>query len=116
MSIKIKRNYEDHEEADGYRILIDRLWPRGMSKDKARIDEWDKDIAPSTALRQRFHQQEINFREFSKYYKQELVQSHQKELARIRKLAETRRVTLLYGVKNLEENHAILLMDVLNAK
>ena len=71
-NLKWKRIYEDFEKEDGYRILIDRLWPRGLSKEKANIEYWAKDITPSSKIRQEFHKNEINYKVFSEKYKQEL--------------------------------------------
>lgn len=70
--IQIKRVYEEYAPSDGYRILVDRLWPRGLTKDRAHVDEWAKDIAPSNELRQWFHHEQSNFAEFKTKYLQEL--------------------------------------------
>lgn len=87
-NIKIKRIYEEPAAGDGYRILVDRLWPRGMKKETACIDEWNKDIAPSTELRKKFHHQAETFLEFSALYKEEL-QTKTEVLQRLRSIAET---------------------------
>ena len=105
--IVIKRVYEEASENDGYRILVDRLWPRGISREKVNIDEWDKNIAPSTELRKWFDHKEERFQEFTIRYKEELLKQEE-ELNRVRKIAATEKVTLLYGAKNQEINHAVI--------
>ena len=111
--ILIKRVYEDASEADGYRILVDRIWPRGISKERAKLDEWVKVVAPSTELRKWFDHQEERFPEFTKRYKTELLQ--QKEaLDLIKKIATQEQVTLVYSAKDTEMNQAVVLRDVLS--
>lgn len=110
--IQIKRIYEEAGEKDGYRILVDRLWPRGVTKEKARLDEWDKEIAPSDDLRKWFGHKMENFEEFTRKYKAELKDKGE-ELQRIRELAEKQNVTLLYAARNTEVNHARVLLSVL---
>lgn len=110
--IQIKRIYEEAGEKDGYRILVDRLWPRGVTKEKARLDEWDKEIAPSDELRKWFGHKMENFEEFTRAYKAELKDKGE-ELQRIRELAEKQNVTLLYAARNTEVNHARVLLSVL---
>lgn len=110
--IQIKRVYEHPEAGDGYRMLIDRLWPRGLKKETAMLDEWNKDISPSAELRRWFDHKEDRFSEFAKRYSQEL-QLHPKELSRIRKIAKVKKITLLYGAKNTAINQAVVLLSVL---
>lgn len=74
MEIVLKRVYEDASPEDGYRVLVDRIWPRGISKEKAALDEWDKDLAPSTELREWFHHDPLLWDEFSRKYKEELLE------------------------------------------
>lgn len=112
-NIRIKRVYEQAEPTDGYRILVDRLWPRGITKDAARLDEWIKEIAPSAALRTWFGHKEERFAEFAERYKAELRQ-HTSELKRIKQLSKDKKVCLLYGAKNPDYNQAVVLLDVLN--
>jgi uncharacterized protein YeaO (DUF488 family) len=116
MSIKIKRVYEEYDKADGYRILVDRLWPRGIKKENAKLDEWNKDIAPSTELRKKFHNGEEKFEEFVKSYKKELLENNKEELQRIKDLAKNKKVTFLYGSKDEEHNHAKVLGDIINSE
>ena len=111
--IVIKRVYEEASENDGYRILVDRLWPRGVSKEEAKLDEWDKIIAPSTELRKWFDHKEERLQEFEIRYKEELLQQEE-ELNRLRKIATTKKITLLYGAKDPVINQAIVLKNILN--
>lgn len=110
--LRLKRVYEPVSPDDGVRILIDRLWPRGLSKAAAALDEWAKDIAPSTELRQWFGHDPERWPEFQRRYKIELHQ-HTEELDRIRALIKTHTVTLVYSAHDEEHNDAIVLKDVL---
>lgn len=110
--IQVKRIYEEPEQHDGYRILVDRLWPRGMTKERAHLNEWNKEVAPSDELRKWFGHKMENFEEFTRMYKAELKDKGE-ELQRIRELAEKQNVTLLYAARNTEENHARVLLSVL---
>jgi uncharacterized protein YeaO (DUF488 family) len=112
-SLKVKRVYSSAEEADGYRILIDRLWPRGISKAKAMIDEWNKTIAPSTELRKWFAHKEENYAVFANEYRKELDASSNAALfaKHVGKILTQSPVTLLYGAKSESCNHAIILRD-----
>jgi uncharacterized protein YeaO (DUF488 family) len=112
-ALKIKRVYLPAEEGDGYRILIDRLWPRGLSRDKAELDEWCKDIAPTALLRKWFGHKEENYAEFAENYRKELDDnadslSFARHCASLLKEGD---VTLLYGAKNATCNHALILQD-----
>lgn len=112
-NLKIKRIYEDPSEEDGYRILVDRIWPRGVSKEEAKLDDWKKDIAPSGKLRKWFNHDPDKFGEFAKRYRDEL--DNQKEaLTEIREQAKSKMVTLLYGAKDTEHNQAVVLQEVLD--
>ena len=111
--IAIKRIYEDPSEKDGYRILVDRLWPRGVSKEEAKLDEWLKDIAPSTALRKWFDHIEERFPEFSERYQAELDLKTE-EITRLTTIAKKQQITLLYSAKNEKFNQAVVLSDYLN--
>ncbi len=107
--IKVKRVYEPVEKHDGYRVLVDRLWPRGLSKESAAIDLWLKEIAPSTELRKWFNHDPDKWPEFQKRYKDELKarQALIEELRALQKKQHT--VTLLYSAKNEALNQAIVL-------
>ena len=113
--IRIKRIYEDAETEDGYRILVDRLWPRGVSKIRAKLDEWNKEVAPSTELRKWFDHQAERFEEFSSLYEEELKEKKE-ELEQIREIAEKQTVTLLYAAHDPKINHAVVLQNVLNQR
>ncbi len=112
--IEIKRIYDEPLTTDGYRVLVDRLWPRGIKKIDAKLDEWDKEIAPTTALRKWFDHKEERFAEFIFKYQLELKPKIE-ELKRLKKIAKTKKVTLLYGAKNPAINHAKVLLDVINS-
>ncbi len=109
-----KRIYEESTKQDGYRILVDRIWPRGVSKEQANLEEWNKDIAPSTELRKWFGHQEKRFEEFKKKYKKEL-EKQEKELKRIKKIAQQKQICLLYGAKDEKHNQAIVLKEILES-
>nr|WP_167309735.1 DUF488 domain-containing protein [Terrimesophilobacter mesophilus] len=110
--VRIKRIYEDPAADDGYRVLVDRIWPRGVSKDRAKLDEWLKEAAPSTQLRTWFHHEEPKWDEFQSRYRAELDENEAVgDLRRI--LASQPVVTLLYSARNEEENQAVVLRDYL---
>jgi uncharacterized protein YeaO (DUF488 family) len=110
--VRLKRAYVAAEADDGARILVDRLWPRGVSKEKAALDGWLKDIGPSTELRKWFGHDPDRWEEFRRRYRAELRQ-HAEELDRLRALAEEGTVTLIYGARDEEHNEAVVLRDVL---
>lgn len=114
--IQTKRVYDKPGKQDGYRVLVDRLWPRGLTKEKAHVDLWMKEIAPSDELRKWFHQEERNWGEFVKKYKVELAKK--KELLnKLKKLGkEQGTVTLLFGSKDEKENQAVVLAQMLQGK
>lgn len=114
-TVKIKRVYEPKTKDDGYRILVDRVWPRGLTKEKASIDLWLKEIAPSTTLRQWFKHDPKKWLEFKKLYFKEL--SSKKDLiVIIKEKAKQDSITLLYGTKDEEHNNAIALHEFLKNK
>ena len=110
--LRLKRAYEPAEPGDGIRILVDRLWPRGVSKDKAHLDDWMKDIAPSTGLRQWFGHDPARWTEFRHRYRAELRQ-HGEQLDRIRALARKGVITLVYSARDEEHNDAVVLKEIL---
>src|ERR1044072_3263452 len=113
MSIVVKRIYEPVASKDGYRILVDRLWPRGIKKEAADIDNWLKEVAPSTELRKWFHAGKGSFADFKKKYLAELKENPAlKELKSL--IKENKKVTLLYAAKDEEQNHALILAGLLN--
>lgn len=115
MNISIKRIYDDPSASDGYRVLVDRLWPRGISKERALIDEWCKAVAPSVELRVWFGHQSDRFEEFKLRYTEELrsnpVVSHLKALS-----SDQPALTLLYAAHDPVVNHAAVLLEYLNGK
>jgi uncharacterized protein YeaO (DUF488 family) len=112
--ILVKRIYEPPADSDGYRVLVDRLWPRGIAREKARIDEWLKDIAPSTELRKSFGHDGERWPEFVARYRQQLSNpTATAQLERLRDLAGNGTVTLLYAARSQDRNNAIALRDLL---
>jgi uncharacterized protein YeaO (DUF488 family) len=110
---KLKRVYEEASRDDGARVLIDRLWPRGVSKERARLDSWMKEIAPSTELRTWFGHDPAKWKQFQQKYTRELRRQGPL-LDELRKLERKRgTVTLLYGAKDPEHNDGVVLMKVL---
>jgi uncharacterized protein YeaO (DUF488 family) len=114
--IKIKRVYEKPAKEDGWRVLVDRLWPRGMKKEAAHLDVWMKEVAPSDALRKWFGHKPEKWSGFQKKYRAELAKK--KELvADLKKMAkEHGTMTLLFGAKDEEHNEAVVLADALKAR
>ncbi|HKN65247.1 MAG TPA: DUF488 family protein [Gemmatimonadaceae bacterium] len=113
--VKLKRAYEPASASDGKRILVDRLWPRGVSKANAAIDEWMKDVAPSASLRQWFGHDPKRWPEFRRRYKREL-RDHEELLRHLASLASRGRVTLVFGARDEEHNDAVVLAAVIRAR
>ncbi len=111
-NLRLKRAYEPAEPSDGTRILVDRLWPRGVSKERADLTDWMKDIAPTTGLRQWFGHDPAKWAEFQSRYRAELTQ-HAAELDQIRALAAKGVVTLIYSAHDEVHNDAVVLRQVL---
>jgi uncharacterized protein YeaO (DUF488 family) len=111
-NVKLKRAYEPPAADDGTRILIDRLWPRGISKAQASLDHWMKDIAPSTELRQWFGHDPERWTEFRRRYGEE-VRGHREQLGRLRALARKGPVTLVFSARDERHNDAVVLRNVL---
>lgn len=112
MPISLKHAYEEPASGDGYRVLVDRLWPRGLAKEKIKIDEWLKNAAPSDQLRKRFHNEELSWAEFRNAYLAEL-KSHREELRRVAAKAKKDRITLVFSTRNKERNNALVLKQYL---
>jgi len=110
MTFRIKRVYEKPASTDGMRVLVDRLWPRGLKKTDAKIDLWMKEVAPSTELRRWFGHEPERFTEFKRRYRKELSKEAFGEL---RKLGMAKTVTLLYGARDPEMNQAAVLLEIL---
>lgn len=114
MATFLKRVYEPREKTDGVRILVDRLWPRGVSKAEAHIDRWEKEVAPSAQLRQWFGHDPVKWSEFQEKYRLELKDNA--SLAQIKALSREEDVTLVYAAKDEQHTHALVLKKALDAK
>jgi len=113
-NVRVRRIYESPEADDGKRVLVDRLWPRGVSKERAHLDEWAKDVAPSTELRKWYGHDPERFPEFEERYRAELRDpEHMDAFEQLRGLAETGPVTLLTAAKRSDISEAQVLADVL---
>jgi uncharacterized protein YeaO (DUF488 family) len=112
MDVRLKRAYEPAERSDGYRVLIDRIWPRGVSKEEAHLDEWAHELAPSSELRRWFDHDPARFEEFRRRYSGELGPASRK-LSELRRRARTGTLTLVYGARDTEHNDAVVLADLL---
>lgn len=112
MDIRIKRIYAPVAKDDGYRLLVDRLWPRGMTNEEARVDEWLKEAGPSTALRKWFGHEPRKFPEFKVRYAMEL-KAMPELIEHLRAMAQHGRLTLLYSAKDEQHNQAVVLREVL---
>lgn len=115
MKVAIKRVYEEPNESDGMRILVDRLWPRGLTKERARVDLWLKEVAPSNELRKWFAHDPKKWPEFQVRYAEEL-KSHAAQLAQLKHEAAKKHLTLLYGAKDDEHNQAVVLQKMFRSK
>lgn len=111
MDVRVKRAYEPVSPGDGYRVLIDRLWPRGVSRQRARLDEWDKDLSPSTELREWFRHDPGRFEEFRRRYLEEL-QARRPRIAELRRHARVGTLTLVHSARDTEHNDAVVLAEV----
>jgi len=113
--IKLKRVYEKQARSDGVRVLVERLWPRGMRKEDVHIDQWMKEIAPSTELRKWFGHDPARWEEFERRYTTEL-RGHDEELAQLRRLARGAILTLVYAARDEAHNSAVVLAHALRAR
>ena len=116
--ILLKRAYEKAAESDGFCVLADRLWPRGVSKENARLDMWAKDVAPSTPLRQWFGHDPERWLEFARRYKIELKETQAREeiIEIVDRAKQAPAITLIYGAKDTEHNEAVVLRDILKRR
>jgi uncharacterized protein YeaO (DUF488 family) len=112
MDVRLKRAYEPAAPGDGYRILVDRLWPRGVSRQRAQLDEWHRELAPSTELRKWFGHDPARFDEFGRRYREEL-RAQRPALTALRRRARSGPLTLVYAAKDDEHNDAVVLAEVL---
>lgn len=110
MTVLLKRIYEPAKASDGKRVLVDRLWPRGISKERAKLKLWLKEIAPSTELRKWFNHDPKKWPEFQKRYKQEL-RNNRYAVNQLKSLAKKQTVTLLYGARDEEHNEALVIQQ-----
>ena len=115
MTIKIKRIYEPSEKSDGYRLLVDRLWPRGIKKETAQIDQWLKEISPSTELRKWFNHEPEKWQEFARRYHAELEKSAVLEVL-IALIVKHATITLLYAAKDEDHNQAVALKQFITTR
>jgi uncharacterized protein YeaO (DUF488 family) len=115
VSVRLKRAYEPPAPTDGYRVLIDRLWPRGVARANARLDEWARELAPSTELRRWFGHDPARFAEFRQRYVEELSAQEEK-LRELRGRARNTTLTLVYGARDTEHNDAVVLAELLRAE
>ena len=112
--VQVRRVYDDPAPGDGTRVLVDRIWPRGMTKEKATLDEWCKQVAPSTALRKWYGHDPERFEEFTRRYREELTEPERAEaLAHLRRLARTGTLTLLTASKAADISEATVLAGLL---
>jgi uncharacterized protein YeaO (DUF488 family) len=112
LDIRLKRAYEPAARTDGYRVLIDRLWPRGVSRQQAMLDSWEKELSPSAQLRQWFGHEPGRFQEFRRRYIEEL-RGERARLAALRRRAREGTLTLVYSAQDTEHNDAVVLAEVL---
>ena len=113
--VNIKRVYEEPRKSDGKRILVDRLWPRGLRKAQVKVDLWLKEIAPSTALRKWFNHEPSRWEEFKQRYSVEL-EKNSEQVSLLEREVSAGRVTLVYGAKDQEHNGAVVLRELLEHK
>src|SRR5687768_9215636 len=112
MDVRVKRAYEPAVASDGYRVLIDRIWPRGVTREKARLDEWARELPPSDELRKWFGHDPDRFQEFGRRYSNELAAQDGK-LRELRRRAREGTLTLVYGARDTEHNDAVVLAEIL---
>ena len=116
VSFEIRRAYDPASAGDGYRVLVDRLWPRGVSKRDAALDEWAKDLAPEGELRRWYGHDPAKFEEFARRYRRQLEQAPaQQAVATLRSAARGNRITLVTATRDIEHSGARVLLDVLTA-
>ncbi len=117
MMLRVRRVYEPPEPQDGFRVLVDRLWPRGLSREAARVDLWARELAPSDRLRRWFGHDPLKWEEFRRRYREELSGGPAQEL--VQQLEERARrgtVTLLFGARDVQHNNAVVLAEVLQER
>jgi uncharacterized protein YeaO (DUF488 family) len=112
VDVRLKRAYDPAAATDGYRVLIDRIWPRGVTREEAHLDDWARELAPSTELRTWFGHDPARFAEFRRRYTEELA-SQEEPLRELRRRAREGTLTLVYGARDTEHNDAVVLAEIL---
>lgn len=116
MDVRIRRAYDDPAPNDGTRVLVDRVWPRGVKKEQLRLDDWNKDVAPSTELRKWFAHDPEKYDEFARRYREELAtEAGKAALDRLREAVRGKRLTLITATKDVEISQAAVLADILGS-
>lgn len=116
-TVRVRRIYDEPTATDGTRVLVDRIWPRGMTKARAHLDQWCKDIAPSTELRKWYHHDPARFEEFTRRYRDELTETQRATaLKDLRKLASQATLTLLTATTDVDRSEAAVLADLLRGR
>ena len=115
MAVRIKRAYEPAARSDGYRVLIDRIWPRGVPKQEAHLDEWARELAPSGELRRWFGHEPAKFGEFRRRYRAELA-DHDEKLRELRRRGRRGTLTLVYAARDTDHNDAVVLAELLRRR
>jgi uncharacterized protein YeaO (DUF488 family) len=110
--VRIKRAYDEPEPSDGYRVLIDHVWPRGISRERARLDEWARELAPSDELRKWFDHDPVRFARFRTRYRHELA-GQKERVEALRKRARHGPLTIVYAARDIEHNNAVVLAELL---
>jgi uncharacterized protein YeaO (DUF488 family) len=113
--VKLKRVYEEPSPRDGLRVLVDRLWPRGLTKERAAVDVWLKDVAPSTELRKWFGHEPAKWKEFQARYRKELT-AQKDALKLLKRMSKERTVTLVFGARDEQHNEAVVLKALLGKR
>jgi uncharacterized protein YeaO (DUF488 family) len=112
IDVRIKRVYDDADAADGYRVLIDHVWPRGVSRERARLDAWERELAPSDELRKWFDHVPERFQEFRTRYREELAAQGER-VEELRRRARSSTVTIVYAARDTEHNNAVVLAELI---
>ena len=112
LDVRAKRAYDPAEDEDGYRVLIDHVWPRGVSRERARLDEWARELAPSDELRKWFDHDPARFAEFRSRFRKELA-DHSERLEDLRRRAASGPLTIVYAARDRQHNNAVVLSELL---
>jgi uncharacterized protein YeaO (DUF488 family) len=112
IEVRVERVYDDPHPGDGYRVLIDHVWPRGISKERAQLDEWARELAPSDELRKWFDHVPERFSEFRSRYRDELA-AHRERVEELRRRAQSGPLTIVYAARDTEHNNAVVLAELI---